>query len=45
MALVVSLVGYFYAKQEAKDATPYVMIGGFIGAAIGETIAAAYKKK
>jgi uncharacterized membrane protein YfcA len=33
-----SLLTYFYAKQCEKDAIPYVMIGGFVGAFIGETL-------
>lgn len=37
--LLASLASYFYAKHHEKDAVPYVMIGGFIGAAIGEVIA------
>jgi uncharacterized membrane protein YfcA len=38
MTLIASLAGYFYARQTGKDAVPYMMIGGFIGAVIGETI-------
>lgn len=37
--LVASLVTYFYAKHLEKDAVPYVMIGGFLGAFAGEVIA------
>ena len=37
--LVVSLVTYWYAKTANKDAAPYVMLGGFLGSLIGETIA------
>ena len=36
--LLTSLASYWYAKEAGKDAVPYVMIGGFIGAMIGETI-------
>lgn len=36
--LLASLSTYFYAKVVEKDAVPYVMIGGFIGAIIGEVI-------
>jgi len=36
--LVGSLATYFYAKTLNKDVVPYVMIGGFIGAVIGEAI-------
>jgi len=39
VSLVASLATYFYAKQAHKDAVPYVMIGGFIGALFGEVIA------
>ena len=38
--LIVSLGSYFYAKAAEKDAMPYVMIGGFVGALIGEVVAA-----
>jgi uncharacterized membrane protein YfcA len=37
--LVASLLTYWYAKEANKDAVPYVMFGGFIGALIGEVIA------
>jgi uncharacterized membrane protein YfcA len=36
--LVASLLTYWYAKAAEKDAVPYVMMGGFIGSIIGETI-------
>jgi uncharacterized membrane protein YfcA len=36
--LLSSLAAYWYAKQAQKDAVPYVMVGGFIGAIIGEII-------
>jgi uncharacterized membrane protein YfcA len=36
--LATSLMMYFYAKSVQKDAVPYVMIGGFMGAIIGESI-------
>jgi hypothetical protein len=36
--LVTSLLTYWYAREAQKDAVPYVMLGGFIGALIGETI-------
>jgi presenilin-like A22 family membrane protease len=36
--LLGSLAAYYYAKQTGKDATPYVMIGGFVGTLIGELI-------
>lgn len=43
--LVVSLGCYFYAKYSDKDAVPYVMIAGFIGATIGEGIANFFTKE
>ena len=36
--LASSLLMYFYARSAEKDAVPYVMIGGFMGAVIGESI-------
>jgi uncharacterized membrane protein YfcA len=42
--LVTSLLSYLYAREADKDAVPYVMIGGFLGSIIGETIAEAAKK-
>lgn len=38
VTLLASLSTYFYAKVAHKDAVPYMMIGGFIGAMIGEVI-------
>lgn len=38
VTLVASLTAYFYARTVQKDAVPYVMIGGFIGAIIGEAV-------
>jgi hypothetical protein len=40
-----SLLTYFYARQSEKDAVPYVMIGGFVGAFIGETLVLSLAKK
>lgn len=37
--LVLSLLSYWYAREANKDAVPYVMLGGFIGSLLGETIA------
>ena len=37
--LIGSLGCYYYAKTHQKDAVPYTMIGGFIGAWVGEIIA------
>jgi presenilin-like A22 family membrane protease len=34
--LLGSLAAYYYARHTGKDATPYVMIGGFVGTLIGE---------
>lgn len=39
VSLLASLTSYFYAKECNKDVVPYVMVGGFIGAIIGEAIA------
>ncbi|HEV8283812.1 MAG TPA: hypothetical protein VGQ09_05865 [Chitinophagaceae bacterium] len=39
ITLLTSLLSYWYAKENGKDAVPYVMFGGFIGSIIGETIA------
>ena len=36
--LIASLTSYFYAKKAGKDTLPYMMIGGFVGAIIGEAI-------
>lgn len=38
ISLAATLATYFYAKSEQKDVVPYVMIGGFVGALIGEVI-------
>ncbi|NCT73991.1 MAG: hypothetical protein GXC78_05630 [Chitinophagaceae bacterium] len=37
--LLASLLAYWYARSAKKDAVPYVMLGGFIGSIIGETLA------
>lgn len=37
-ALLSSLGAYYYAKQYNKDTTPHVMIGGFLGALVGEML-------
>ena len=39
VSLVASLATYFYAREAQKDVVPYVMVGGFIGAILGEAIA------
>jgi uncharacterized membrane protein YfcA len=36
--LLTSLAGYFYAKHIEKDTLPIVMISGFFGAMLGETV-------
>jgi hypothetical protein len=36
--LVSTLTGYYYAKSENKDIMPYLMVGGFVGAILGEAI-------
>ena len=43
--LITSLTGYFYAKSKEKDAMPYVMVGGFLGAILGEAIAQSFCKE
>lgn len=43
--LLVSLLTYWYAKTANKDAVPYVMLGGFIGSIIGETIVESLNKQ
>jgi hypothetical protein len=43
--LLASLLSYWYAKESGKDAVPYVMMGGFIGAILGETIVEKTKSK
>lgn len=45
ITLALSLAGYFLAKHEAKDPAPYIMIGAFAGALIGETIVEVIKNK
>lgn len=37
--LVGTLAFYYYSKHNNKDAVPYTLIGGFIGAWIGEILA------
>ena len=45
VTLAASLISYFYAKEAHKDVVPYVMIGGFIGAVIGEVIVGTINNK
>lgn len=44
LTLIGSLASYYYAKSHEKDVVPYVMIGGFVGAWVGELIAKASMK-
>jgi uncharacterized membrane protein YfcA len=37
-ALVTSLIAYWYAKSTKKDVVPFVMLGGFVGSVLGETL-------
>lgn len=39
VTLLTSLLAYWYSKEAEKDAVPYVMMGGFLGSIIGESIA------
>ena len=43
--LIASMLSYWYAKSNDKDAVPYVMLGGFIGSIIGKTIVEITYKK
>ena len=43
--VLTSLVAYLYARETGKDAVPYVMLGGFIGSILGETIVEKLKKQ
>lgn len=45
VTLFTSLLAYWYAKENDKDAVPYVMIGGFLGSIVGETIAENIKEE
>jgi uncharacterized membrane protein YfcA len=38
VTLFTSLLAYWYAREANKDSVPYVMMGGFLGSIIGETI-------
>lgn len=39
VTLLTSLLAYWYSKEAEKDSVPYVMMGGFFGSIIGESIA------
>jgi uncharacterized membrane protein YfcA len=43
--LIGSLAFYYYGRTHQKDVVPYTMIGGFIGAWVGEIIAQTTTKK
>ena len=45
ITLLTSLLTYWYAREANKDAVPYVMMGGFLGSIIGETIVENIKTK
>lgn len=42
--LLGSLASYYYGRANSKDAIPYVMIGGFVGAWIGEILSTALEE-
>jgi hypothetical protein len=44
-ALCTSLGAYYLAKSTKKDTTPFVMIGGFVGAILGEIILEAHQQQ
>lgn len=43
--LITSLLSYAYARETGKDAVPFVMVGGFLGSIIGETIVEVAKNR
>jgi hypothetical protein len=43
--LIGSLASYYYGKAHKKDVVPYTMIGGFIGAIVGELISNSITKE
>lgn len=45
VTLLTSLLAYWYSKEANKDAVPYVMMGGFIGSIIGDSIAEKVSKQ
>ena len=45
MTLFTSLASYWYAKEAQKDTVPFMLVGGFIGAVIGEVIFERVKSK
>jgi len=44
ITLFTSLLAYWYSKEAEKDAVAYVMVGGFLGSIIGETVIEKIKK-
>lgn len=38
LTLLSSLASYSYAKEANKDTVPFMLVGGFIGAVVGEII-------
>ncbi|MDP3558105.1 MAG: hypothetical protein Q8T03_12100 [Bacteroidota bacterium] len=42
--LLGSLASYYYGKTNSKDSIPYVMIGGFVGAWVGEILSKAWEE-
>jgi len=43
--LVGTLAFYYYSKSHHKDTVPYTLIGGFVGAWIGEILAQSITNK
>jgi uncharacterized membrane protein YfcA len=44
VTLLTSLLAYWYSKEAEKDSVPYVMMGGFLGSIIGESVAERFTK-
>ena len=42
-SLLGGLASYYYGKTHSKDPVPYVMIGGYLGAWVGEMLAKTIK--
>lgn len=36
--LLTSMIAYWYAKSAKKDVVPFIMLGGFVGSVLGETL-------
>lgn len=45
VTLLTSLLAYWYSKEAQKDSVPYVMMGGFLGSIIGDSIAEKVSKQ